>query len=227
MPASRRMPTYRRAARSETPSLSASRSAVMPGAALDQLEGEQRPCRGARVGLHRAPPQSGSRTSGNHPSGRGMDMTTDDIAILRWPPAAGTEVDTLIGSLERQRRTFAWKCGGLDSAGLRATTAATTMTLGGLLKHLALVEADYFTLKLHGEDPGPPWNAVNWEADPNWEWRTAAEDTPEQLYALWEESVSAPGPTSLGRWPTAARAGRLTSSGPTASPRASDACSST
>ena len=31
MPASRRMPTYRRAARSETPSLSASRSAVMPG----------------------------------------------------------------------------------------------------------------------------------------------------------------------------------------------------
>ncbi len=119
-----------------------------------------------------------------------MDMTTDNIEILRAPPAAGTEVDTLIGSLERQRRTFAWKCGGLDSAGLRATTAATTMTLGGLLKHLALVEADYFTLRLQGDDPGPPWNAVNWEADPNWEWRTAAEDTPEQLYALWEESVS-------------------------------------
>ncbi len=34
------------------------------------------------------------------------------------PPAAGTEVETLIGSLERQRRTFAWKCGGLDATGL-------------------------------------------------------------------------------------------------------------
>ena len=117
-------------------------------------------------------------------------MTMDTPPILTGPPAAGTEVDTLIGSLERQRRTFAWKCGGLDAAGLRATTAATTMTLGGLLKHLALVEADYFTLKLLGQDPGPPWNTVDWEADPNWEWRTGAQDPPEQLYALWEASVA-------------------------------------
>ncbi len=117
-------------------------------------------------------------------------MTLNDEPTLTWPPAAGTEVDTLIGSLERQRRTFAWKCGDLDAAGLRATTAATTMTLGGLLKHLALVEADYFSVKLLGQDPGPPWNSVDWEADPGWEWRTAAEDTPEQLYALWEDSVA-------------------------------------
>jgi hypothetical protein len=117
-------------------------------------------------------------------------MSIDDERTLLWPPAAGSEIETLIGSLERQRRTFAWKCGGLDAAGLRATTAATTMTLGGLLKHLALVEADYFTLKLLGLDPGSPWNAVDWDAEPDWEWRTAAEDTPEQLYALWEETVA-------------------------------------
>jgi hypothetical protein len=113
----------------------------------------------------------------------------DNELILKEPPVAGTEVDTLIGSLERQRRTFAWKCADLDSAGLQATTAATTMTLGGLLKHLALVEADYFAVKLLGRDPGAPWNSVDWDADPNWEWRTAAEDTPEELYALWEDSV--------------------------------------
>lgn len=117
-------------------------------------------------------------------------MTQDNEPVLKWPPAAGSEVDTLIGSLERQRRTFAWKSGGLDAAGLRATTAATTMTLGGLLKHLALVEADYFSFKLLGEDPGPPWNTVDWDADPDWEWRTAADDTPEQLYALWGDSVA-------------------------------------
>ena len=117
-----------------------------------------------------------------------MDVENDEI--LMEPPAAGTEVETLIGSLERQRRTFAWKCGGLDAAGLRATTAATTMTLGGLLKHLALVEADYFTFKLLGADPGPPLNTVDWESEPDWEWRTAGEDSPEQLYALWEKSVA-------------------------------------
>jgi len=117
-------------------------------------------------------------------------MTTGNEPELLGPPAAGPEIDTLIGSLERQRRTFAWKCGGLDSAGLRATTAATTMTLGGLLKHLALVEADYFSFKLLGQDPGAPWNTVDWEADPDWEWRTAADDSPEELYALWEETVA-------------------------------------
>lgn len=112
-----------------------------------------------------------------------------DSELIRKPPVAGSEVDTLVGSLERQRATFAWKCGGLDAAGLRATTAASSLTLGGLLKHLALVEDDYFTRRLLGRPIGSPWDAVDWDADPNWEWRTAAEDSPEQLLTLWQQAV--------------------------------------
>jgi uncharacterized damage-inducible protein DinB len=103
---------------------------------------------------------------------------------------AGDETATLLGSLERQRATFAWKSGGLDAAGLRATAGTSSMTLGGLVKHLALVEDDYFSRRLLGRDAGPPWSAVDWDADPNWEWRTAAEDSPEQLYQLWESAVA-------------------------------------
>ena len=106
------------------------------------------------------------------------------------PPVAGDETSTLLGSLDRQRATLAWKCGGLDAAGMRATVGASSMTLGGLLKHLALVEDDYFTGRLQGRELGAPWDAVDWDADPDWEWRTAAEDTPEQLMALWEEAVA-------------------------------------
>jgi hypothetical protein len=106
------------------------------------------------------------------------------------PPVAGDETATLLGSLERQRTTLAWKCGGLDAAGLRATAAASSITLGGLLKHLALVEDDYFSRRLLGRDPGAPWNTVDWDADPDWEWRTAADDTPEQLMTLWREAVT-------------------------------------
>ncbi len=101
----------------------------------------------------------------------------------------GDEIATLLSTLERTRRTFAWKCGGLDADGLRARTAASTMTLGGLLKHLALVEADWFAVKLRGEQIGAPWDTVDWEADPDWEWRTAAEDSPEELYSLWNSAV--------------------------------------
>lgn len=102
----------------------------------------------------------------------------------------GDEIATLLSTLERNRRTFAWKCGGLDADDLRATTAATTMTLGGLLKHLALVEADWFAVKLRGEPIGAPWDAIDWDADPDWEWRTAADDSPEELYALWNAAVT-------------------------------------
>lgn len=63
------------------------------------------------------------------------------------------------------------------------------MTLGGLLKHMALVEDDMFARRLLGQDPGPLWNAVDWDADPDWEWRTAADDSPAQLVAMWQEAV--------------------------------------
>jgi len=117
-------------------------------------------------------------------------MDSENSVILQEPPVAGTEADTLIGALERQRRYVAWKCGNLDSAGLRATLGPSTMTLGGLLKHLALVEDDYFSVRLAGEPRHAPWDTVDWELDADWEWHSAAEDSPDQLMALWEEAVT-------------------------------------
>ena len=106
------------------------------------------------------------------------------------PISGGTEADTLLGSLERQRATFAWKCGGLDPTGLQAKVGVSAITLGGLLKHMALVEIHTFYVKFLDRDPGPPWNQVDWDAEPDWEWSSAAEDAPEELMALWEDSVT-------------------------------------
>jgi hypothetical protein len=108
---------------------------------------------------------------------------------LPEPPAAGDETATLLGSLDRMRATFAWKCGGLDAAGLAATLAPSTMTLGGLMKHLALVEDHYFGVRLWGRRPSAPWDGVDFDTDPQWEWRTAADDTPQELMDLWLETV--------------------------------------
>lgn len=116
-----------------------------------------------------------------------MDENSD--AILTEPPVAGTEAETMLGALERQRGYIAWKCGNLDSAGLRARLEPSTMTLGGLLKHLALIEDDYFSVRLHGRDRQPPWDTVDWDADQDWEWHTAAQDSPQQLMTLWQDSV--------------------------------------
>ncbi len=106
------------------------------------------------------------------------------------PPLAADEAGTLLGFLEYQRATLAWKCSGLDAVGLQATVAASSMTLGGMLKHLARFEDDMSAEWLHGREQVPPWNAVDWSADPAWDWRSAADDSPEQLYALWREAVA-------------------------------------
>ncbi len=109
----------------------------------------------------------------------------------RWePPVTGDEDATLLGFLERQRATFAWKSGDLDAIGLRATLGPSAMTLGGMLKHLARFEDDMSSEWLHGQGQRPPWNAVDWDADRDWDWHSAAEDTPEQLHALWQDAVA-------------------------------------
>jgi hypothetical protein len=107
------------------------------------------------------------------------------MPLLEGPPAAGNELDTLLGALERGRRYIAWKCGGLDAAGLRATLGPSTMTLGGLLKHLALVEEHTFAVKMFGRPLSEPFAS----APDDWEWQSAASDSPAELMELWEAAV--------------------------------------
>ena len=105
-------------------------------------------------------------------------------------PYSGDVLAMLMGFLERQRATFAWKCGGLDAQGLRASHEPSALTLGGMLKHLARFEDDMSTELLLGEEQLAPWNAVDWATDHTWDWRTAADDAPEHLYAQWQQAVN-------------------------------------
>ena len=115
-------------------------------------------------------------------------MTNPD-ATLREPPRNGSEIDTLVGSLERGRRYLAWKCGGLDAAGLSATLGPSRVTLGGLLKHLAYMEDANFSHALHGNARADPWRSV--EGAGEWAFTSAVHDSPDELFALWEGSVAA------------------------------------
>jgi hypothetical protein len=38
------------------------------------------------------------------------------------------------------------------------------------------VEDERTAVDLAGPPVGPPWDAVDFDADPEWEWRTAADD---------------------------------------------------
>jgi uncharacterized damage-inducible protein DinB len=114
----------------------------------------------------------------------------DDVGRPEPEPAVD-ETDTLLGFLDFQRATFEWKCRGLGADGLATRVAASSMTLGGIMKHLAWVEDHWFSHFLHDAERSEPWRSVDWSADSNWEWNSAALDEPDELRRLWLASVDA------------------------------------
>lgn len=102
------------------------------------------------------------------------------------PPLAGNEVEHLTGALDRLRTTFRWKADGLDATALQTCIGASSLTIGGLLKHLAMVEDHVFTTRLTGEPLGVPWTSMDGDGTDEWVFASAAADTPEELYGLWD-----------------------------------------
>jgi hypothetical protein len=105
-------------------------------------------------------------------------------------PAVGSEVATLLGSLERQRATLAWKCADLDAAGLQASLRPSMVTLGGRSSTLPTWKTSTSRETWSGRDLPAPWNDVDWTTEKGWEWRTASENTPDELHALWGKAVA-------------------------------------
>ena len=107
------------------------------------------------------------------------------------PPFNGDEAAAVFGALDRQRTTFRWKCADLDAAGLSATMASSKLTLGGLLKHLAVQEDYCFQVKILGAPMPAPWDLTVWETEgDDWEFDSAASDAPDELYSLYDTAVA-------------------------------------
>ena len=107
------------------------------------------------------------------------------------PPLAGDERSTLLGFLDYHRDTLRLKTDGLAQDQLGATHPPSEMTLGGMVKHLAFVEHWWFACVLLGEEYAEPWASVDWSLDEDWDWHSAVDDTPEQIQALFDDSVAA------------------------------------
>jgi hypothetical protein len=102
----------------------------------------------------------------------------------------GTEVDAVLGALDRLRWTFRWKADALSAEGLRQRLPSSSLTLAGLLKHLAAQEDYATTHKLTGAPMPPDWDDNGWDDDVDWEFTSAAQDPPETLYALYDGAVA-------------------------------------
>lgn len=115
---------------------------------------------------------------------------SDSASPPPWePPLAGTDAEQVLGSIERMRATFRWKADGLDDSGLAHRVGRSELTLGSLLKHLALVEDHYFTNLFAGHGYPTVWGELGQDGTPDWEFRTASNDSPVVLYDLYDSAV--------------------------------------
>jgi uncharacterized damage-inducible protein DinB len=106
-------------------------------------------------------------------------------------PLAADERTTLLAMLEWQRDTLRMKTEGLDAEQLDTTLPPSSLTLGGMLKHMAYVEDWWFGIVFLGRPPLQPFDEVDWAADPDWDWHSASGAPPEELRALFDRFVEA------------------------------------
>lgn len=111
--------------------------------------------------------------------------------IPAWePPLAGTDTEHLIGTLERLRATFRWKADGLGVEALRARAIpSSALTVGGLLKHLAVCEDTMFGWKFLGQPP-QTWLMVPQDQIADWQFTVGPEESADDVYGLWEAAVA-------------------------------------
>lgn len=113
------------------------------------------------------------------------------MAARIHPPAAADEPTTLIAFLDHFRTTLRRQTDGLDAEQFATRLPPSTLTLGALLKHLAHVERYWATYVFAGEEMTEPWASADWDADPDWEMTSAADDSPEELRRLYDAEVAA------------------------------------
>jgi uncharacterized damage-inducible protein DinB len=104
------------------------------------------------------------------------------------PHEIAPERDQLNRFLDIQRDTILRKCEGLTREQLAQPLPPSSLTLGGLLNHLALVEDSWFRVRFTGEPEDDQWAGIDWDADPDYEFRTALELEPDELRRRYEEA---------------------------------------
>lgn len=120
---------------------------------------------------------------------RGKVSARPDVPQRFWhdgcvrldPDPAGSELALLGQYLDYQRETVLLKTEGLTQEHVVRKLSPSTLSLPGLLYHLALVEEAWMEVRFLGLPEREPWLAVDWDSDPDWEFRTVVDVELEQL----------------------------------------------
>lgn len=104
-------------------------------------------------------------------------------------PTTGDERATLVDSLRRQRLTLEMKCPGLDAQAMaRRSVEPSTMSLLGLVRHLAEMERATFRVLMAGQDV-PRLFCSEAERDGDFDGAAPDPEVVEQAWEAWRAEV--------------------------------------
>lgn len=106
------------------------------------------------------------------------------------PATTADERTTLTQFLDYQRATLLLKAEDLDRDQLNRHLPTSSLTLAGLLKHLAFVEDSWIQDVFLGRPLPEPWASAPFDSDEDWEFHSAAQDDPAALRELYEASCA-------------------------------------
>ena len=105
------------------------------------------------------------------------------------PDATSTDERDMLGQyLDYQRETILLKTEGLTREQLGQRIPTSGLTLAGLLYHLALNEESWFEVHFAGLPEREDFAGIDWEADPEYEFRTALEKEPDWLRRRYRDA---------------------------------------
>jgi uncharacterized damage-inducible protein DinB len=98
-------------------------------------------------------------------------------------PRAGPEKELLAAQLDDKRTILLRKCAGLLEEDLRKAPTASTLSLLGILKHVAWTHRWWFRHVFAGEDLSFAWS----DEDPDFDFRPEADETAEDIAAMFRD----------------------------------------
>lgn len=105
-------------------------------------------------------------------------------------PTDADERSTLMAFLTYYRADLLDRCWGLTDEQLRQPLAPSTLTLGRLIAHMALVEYEWFRVRFSGDDMPEPWRSLDFDADRDAEMTMADTATGADLTAGYQTSIA-------------------------------------
>lgn len=123
-------------------------------------------------------PSSPSGASAPSPWRPGPDVRTADERTL------------LDGSLDWYREGILAKVDGLSDPQSRRRIVSSATTIAGILKHLAMVEQSWFHVRFGGGAWDEGYESIDWDSDPDWEFRTAVDDPFDALISGYRTEIA-------------------------------------